>query len=136
MARITNKFIAPGVDAAKLADGSVSNAEFQRLDGVTSNIQTQLNTKVGYDVASIAVNTSAVAGRTYLVTTTGITVTLPTAVINTFVTIKDAAGTTNTSPITVNTSGGAQIDGAASLSMDSNYQSVTLVSDGTNWFSI
>lgn len=32
------------IDATKIADGSVSNAEFQRLDGVTSNIQTQLNT--------------------------------------------------------------------------------------------
>lgn len=31
-----------GIDAAKIADGSVSNAEFQYLDGVTSAIQTQL----------------------------------------------------------------------------------------------
>lgn len=33
------------IDAAKIADGSVSNAEFQYLDGVTSSIQTQLNGK-------------------------------------------------------------------------------------------
>ena len=33
------------IDAAKIADGSVSNAEFQRLDGVTSDIQTQLDAK-------------------------------------------------------------------------------------------
>lgn len=33
------------IDAAKLADGSVSNAEFQRLDGVTSGIQSQLDGK-------------------------------------------------------------------------------------------
>jgi len=33
------------IDAAKLGDGSVSNAEFQRLDGVTSDIQTQLDAK-------------------------------------------------------------------------------------------
>lgn len=32
-----------GIDAAKIADGSVSNAEFQRLDGVTSGIQSQLD---------------------------------------------------------------------------------------------
>lgn len=31
------------IDATKLADGSVSNTEFQYLDGVTSSIQTQLN---------------------------------------------------------------------------------------------
>ena len=33
------------IDAAKLGDGSVSNAEFQRLDGVSSDIQTQLDGK-------------------------------------------------------------------------------------------
>ena len=33
------------IDAAKLGDGSVSNAEFQRLDGVSSDIQTQLDAK-------------------------------------------------------------------------------------------
>jgi hypothetical protein len=33
------------LNADKIADGSVSNAEFQRLDGVTSNIQNQINSK-------------------------------------------------------------------------------------------
>ena len=45
MSQITNKFIATGVDAAKIADGSVSNTEFQYLDGVTSAIQTQIDGK-------------------------------------------------------------------------------------------
>ena len=34
------------IDASKIADGSVSNTEFQRLDGVTSDIQTQINNKI------------------------------------------------------------------------------------------
>lgn len=34
------------IDAAKIANGTVSNAEFQALDGVTSSIQTQINSKV------------------------------------------------------------------------------------------
>lgn len=34
------------IDAAKIGDGSVSNAEFQYLNGVTSAIQTQINTKL------------------------------------------------------------------------------------------
>lgn len=34
-----------GIDAAKLADGSVSNAELQFLGTVTSNVQTQLDGK-------------------------------------------------------------------------------------------
>jgi len=33
------------IDASKIANGVVSNAEFQYLDGVTSAIQTQINTK-------------------------------------------------------------------------------------------
>ena len=33
------------IDASKIADGSVSSAEFQRLDGLTSDIQTQLDLK-------------------------------------------------------------------------------------------
>lgn len=33
------------IDATKIADGSVDNNEFQALDGVTSNIQTQIDSK-------------------------------------------------------------------------------------------
>lgn len=42
---ITNAKIATGIDAVKLADGSVSNTEFQYLANVTSDIQTQLDAK-------------------------------------------------------------------------------------------
>jgi len=37
--------VAAAIDAAKIADGSVSNAEYQTLDGVTSAIQTQIDGK-------------------------------------------------------------------------------------------
>lgn len=43
---ITDTKLVAGINANKIADGSVSNAEFQYLDGVTSSIQTQLNSKV------------------------------------------------------------------------------------------
>jgi hypothetical protein len=44
---------AAAIDATKIANGNVSNTEFQYLDGVTSAIQTQLNTKAsaGFAVA-------------------------------------------------------------------------------------
>lgn len=45
-AGITNAKVASGIDAVKLANGSVSNTEFQYLDGVTSAIQTQLDAKL------------------------------------------------------------------------------------------
>ena len=37
--------LSAGIDAAKIADASVSDTEFQYLNGVTSAIQTQINTK-------------------------------------------------------------------------------------------
>lgn len=46
MARVSNKFIKPGVDATKIADGSVSNTEFQHIGGLTSDAQTQLDSKI------------------------------------------------------------------------------------------
>ena len=37
--------LSSGIDATKIADGSVTSSEFQYLSGVTSDIQTQLNGK-------------------------------------------------------------------------------------------
>lgn len=48
---VSNAKLGTGIDAAKLADGSVSNAEFQTLNGVTSAIQTQLDGKVDENAA-------------------------------------------------------------------------------------
>lgn len=41
------------IDAAKIADGSVTNTEFQYLGSVTSDIQTQLNAKVAGPGSSV-----------------------------------------------------------------------------------
>jgi hypothetical protein len=48
---VSNAKIGTGIDAAKLADGTVSNAEFQYLNGVSSAIQTQLDGKVDENAA-------------------------------------------------------------------------------------
>lgn len=42
---VTNAKVATGIDATKIADGSVSNTQFQYVSGVTSSIQTQLDSK-------------------------------------------------------------------------------------------
>ena len=54
VSNIDNADIKSGaaIDATKIADGSVSNVEFQYLDGVTSGIQSQLNNKA--DAADLA----------------------------------------------------------------------------------
>ena len=46
------------IDASKLANGLVSNTEFQYLDGVTSAIQTQLNAITSGGVTSLSVATA------------------------------------------------------------------------------
>ncbi|PCI45885.1 MAG: hypothetical protein COB41_00405 [Proteobacteria bacterium] len=41
------------INAAKIADGSVSNSEYETLDGVTSSIQTQIDGKADRDLANL-----------------------------------------------------------------------------------
>jgi len=48
----TNIGSGAAIDASKIANGSVSNTEFQYLNGVTSAIQTQLNAAVTFAVNS------------------------------------------------------------------------------------
>lgn len=54
---VTNTKVASGIDATKIADGTVDNAEFQRLNGVTSNIQTQLDGKLSSAIATAITTT-------------------------------------------------------------------------------
>ena len=42
----SRRYNTPVADVTKIADGSVNNTEFEHLDGVTSDIQTQINTKL------------------------------------------------------------------------------------------
>lgn len=43
---VTNDKVATGVDAAKIANGSVSNTEFQYINSLSSNAQDQIDNKV------------------------------------------------------------------------------------------
>ena len=64
-----------------------------------------------------------------------ITVTLPTAVNNSnFYTVKktDATGTV----VTVNTTSSQTIDGGSTASLKVQYVSITVASDGSNWYVI
>ena len=42
---ITNTYLSTGINANKLADGSVTNAEFKYINSLTSNAQTQIDSK-------------------------------------------------------------------------------------------
>lgn len=62
-ANVTDEKIATGVDATKLADGSVSNIEFQYIGNVTSDVQDQLDTKADLTLSNLS---NAATARTNL----------------------------------------------------------------------
>jgi len=53
ISNIGNSQLIAGIDAAKISSGSVSNTEFDYLDGVTSSIQTQIDNRAtkGFAIA-------------------------------------------------------------------------------------
>lgn len=137
-----------GLQSLTFNTGVLVNAVLDE-DDFTSNsataVPTQQSTKAYVDsqvssgifsVNSVSSNTSASAGETYLVDSSGgaVTITLPSPVTNTYVRIKDSAGAADTNFITVDTPGAATIDGAATYVVDSEYAAKVFVSDGTNWF--
>lgn len=90
-----------------------------------------------FDVINSSGTFTATINATHLTSTAAVaTVTLPAAVADGFVRIKDVTGSANTNNITVNTPGAETIDGAASDVINSNFASITYVSDGTNWFKL
>lgn len=64
------------------------------------------------------------------------TVTLPTASGNTGLQFVVKRLNSGSNAVTVATAGGQTIDGASTVSLSSQYEFITLVSDGSNWFLI
>ena len=59
------------IDATKIADGTVSNAEFQYLNGVTSAVQTQLDGKVDENAAIVGATKTKITYDTKGLVTAG-----------------------------------------------------------------
>lgn len=60
---ISDNSISNGISATKIANGSITNTHFQYLSNVTSNIQTQLNTKINSSSVDTLINKS-ISGTT------------------------------------------------------------------------
>lgn len=65
-----------------------------------------------------------------------ITITLPVPTNGRVIVIKDASGNAVTNNITISHHSTETIDGATTFVINNGYQSVTLSSDGTNWFAV
>jgi hypothetical protein len=90
-------------------------------------------------VATVSANTTISADVTLVNTTSAaITVTLPTAigVSGRKYIINDKIGKAYTNNITITTTASQTINGATSIKLQNPYESVTMVSDGANWFII
>lgn len=148
---ISNTQIAPsaGIDATKIADGSVTSVEFQYLGGVTSDLQTQLNTlsssisakeNIKKTIVSVASNVTLTNDAIHLVNTTSArSLTMPSApATGSTIVIKDISGQLNVNNITLVRAGSEQIEGvAANFTIDEIYKALTLVSDASgNWWLI
>jgi hypothetical protein len=81
---VTNSKVASGIDAAKIGNGTVSNTEFETLNGVTSAIQTQIDSKQATLVSATnikTVNSNSLlgSGNISVGTLTSVDLTMPSA---------------------------------------------------------
>jgi len=143
----TQEAIVSGYIYTKANAGAPPYAEF--IMGVDNNdvIEFRENTireKVGKIVNLTTVNaatyelllTDYIVHVTYTATAAVTSLTLPTVqlVEGRVIVIKDAGGNANANNITINTQGAETIDGQNTLVINSDYGSVNLYSDGSNWF--
>ena len=95
---IANAYIGTGIGATKIADGSVTDTEFQYINSLTSNAQTQINAKQD-TITTLAVNkggtgqTSYTNGQLLIGNTTSNTLTKATLTEGTNITITEGTGT-------------------------------------------
>ncbi len=134
-----------GIDAASLGDGSVSTTEFQYINTLTSNVQTQINALSPSDhlsvltAAEISITsaTTATISRQHIIsgTSSNYTVTLPAASGNTGKFIGLRISPSATKLFTIDGNASETIDGSLTRIMWSG-ESATLYCDGSNWFKI
>jgi len=121
--------------ASGIPEASATTAtELGYVSGVTSAIQTQLNAKGFSSVVAVSSNVTLTNYALHLVDTTAArALTLPAVVSLATVGIKDSTGGAAAFNITVTPASG-NIDGSATYVIAADYESVTLISNGTNWF--
>lgn len=99
-----------------------------------------INNKEVVSVSSSSTISPSQSSTLYLAdsSSSSLTLTLSTSSLETGkeVIIKDSSGSSPINSITVQAEGSETIDGESSFTISSNYTSITIVSDGNNWFII
>jgi hypothetical protein len=62
-----------------------------------------------------------------------VTITLPAGILGTVYIIKDCFGNAATNPITIQGTGGQLVDGSATATINTDFGSITVIFDGTDW---
>ena len=112
-------------------------AELAHVSGVTSAIQTQLNSKqASFPIVAVTGDVTLTANAIHLVSSAAArNLTLPAHVAGQRLYIKDSTGTNGTNNFTLIRTGGGNIDGlAASRILQTDWGSWHLVDDGTDWY--
>ena len=120
--------IAPNLSTLKIAGTAVTAtaAEINYVDGVTSAIQTQLDSKNALPILK-GTSYTAVVGEFIVASAGGITITLPaTPSAGDTVTIKDGTGAAATTTFTVARNGSNIASSATDLVFDKNFAEITM----------
>jgi len=124
---VTDAKIATGIDGAKLSAGTVPETA---LDTTT---QAKLNSVSRFAVNSLN-NVVAVNGGTYFMDATvgNLTATLPAIATNTFQRLTFIK--TDASVNTITGSGDANVNGAVNFVLAAQYDAITIIGNGAEWF--
>jgi len=147
-ATLTNERVLTGTaNQIIVTDGGAGAAV--TLSTPQSIATTSIVTFGGIILGAMRVSRTASAAGNYTVLTTdmivgktgitggGDTVTLPaaaTAAVGRLYVIKDESGTAATNNITIDGNGAETIDGSTTVAINTNYGSVSLYTDASNWF--
>lgn len=143
---LTNNCTGVGISLSDDCDNNVIVGNNVTGDGITTGLGTnnlfQGNVEGPNQLATRTVSgnvsTNAADQIIYVNTAAARTITLSTAdcAEGRHIIIKDSTGGALANNITIDTQGSELIDGAASITIALNYDKRTLVSDGTNWYTV
>lgn len=129
--------LATSITVSQISDLTADATELNYTDGVTSAIQTQLDSKNALPILKGTSYTAAV-GEFIVASAGGITITLPaTPSAGDTVTVKDGTGDAATTTFTVGRNGSNIAASATDLIFDKNYAEITMTYiDGTIGWSV